>query len=181
MLDTKSFNRLYAVDSSLTITGINADYRLRLRPEAQYEFVMSLMNELSNKGALNISVNTAGFSLNSFAAKYNLKKEVLNHLISDLASNKGKSIIDAGNSLPENVHIAVNLLNAALGNTAMFRTDSAVNTFVNNSSLQDLELLVQNMNSGNVEAVIHLDCNPVYHLSNDFGYKNALKQSWISC
>ena len=175
-IDTKSFNRLYAVDSSLTITGINADYRLRLRPEAQYEFVMSLINELSNKGALNISVNTAGFSLNSFAAKYNLKKEVLNHLISDLASNKGKSIIDAGNSLPENVHIAVNLLNSALGNTAMYRTDSAVNTFVNNSSLQDLELLVQNMNSGNVQAVIHLDCNPVYHLSNDLGYRNALKK-----
>jgi molybdopterin-containing oxidoreductase family iron-sulfur binding subunit len=173
-VDTKSFNRLYTVDSSLTITGINADYRLRLRPEAQYEFVMSLMNELNNKGALNISVNTAGFSLNSFAAKYNLKKEVLNHLVADLASNKGKAIIDAGNSLPENVHIAVNLLNAALGNSAMFRTDSAVNILVNNSSLQDIEMLVQNMQSGNVGVVIHFDSNPVYHFAEDLGYKDAL-------
>ena len=121
-VETKSFNRLYCVDSSLTITGINADYRLRLRPEAQYEFVMSLMNEFANKGALKFSVNTSAFSLNSFASKYNLKKEVLNHLVSDLIANKGKSIIDAGNSLPENVHIAVNLLNEALGNSAMFRT-----------------------------------------------------------
>lgn len=173
--DTKSFNRLYTVDSSLTITGINADYRLRLRPEAQYEFIMSLMNELGNKGALNISVNTSGFSLSSFAAKYNLKKEVLNHLVSDLASYKGKAIIDAGNSLPENVHIAVNLLNAALDNSAMFRTDSAVNPLVSNSSSQDLELLVQKMKSGNVGAVIHLDSNPVYHFAEDLGYKNALE------
>jgi len=174
-INSKSFNRLYAVDSSLTLTGINADYRLRLRPEAQYEFVMSLMNELGNKGALNISVNTAGFSLNSFAAKYNLKKEVLDHLVSDLVFNKGKAIIDAGNSLPENVHIAVNLLNAALANSVMFRTDSSVNTLVNNSSLQDLELLVQNIQSGNVGVVIHLDSNPVYHFAKDLGYKESLK------
>ena len=52
-VDTKTFNKLYCVDSSLTITGNNADYRLRLRPEAQFEFVMSLINELSIKGALN--------------------------------------------------------------------------------------------------------------------------------
>ncbi len=175
-VDSKSFNRLYTVDSSLTITGINADYRLRLRPEAQYEFVMSLMNELAAKGALNISVNTSGFSLTSFAAKYNVKKEVLNHLVSDLASNKGKAIIDAGNSLPENVHIAVNLLNAALGNTAMFRIDSSAQTLLSYSSLQELETFAQNMNSGNVAAVIHIDCDPVYHFSNDLGYKNALKK-----
>ncbi|MCU0342686.1 MAG: TAT-variant-translocated molybdopterin oxidoreductase [Ignavibacterium sp.] len=175
-VNTKSFNRLYTVDSSLTITGMNADYRLRLRPEAQYEFVMSLMNELSNKGALNFSVNTSGFSLIRLAEKYNLKKEILNHLVSDLASNKGKVIIDAGNSLPENVHIAVNLLNTALGNSAMFRTDSALSNMINYSSLQELEELTEKMKSGSVSAVIHLDCNPVYHFASDLGYKDALKK-----
>ena len=131
-VDTKNFNKLYCVDSSLTITGNNADYRLRLRPEAQFEFVMSLMNELGSKGALNLSINTSGYSLNAFASKYHLKKKVLDQLVSDLASNKGKAIVDAGNSLAENVHIAVNLLNEALGNAAMFRNDSSTNTFVEN-------------------------------------------------
>ena len=175
-VDTKSFNRLYCVDSSLTITGINADYRLRLRPEAQYEFVMSLMNELSSKNALKFAVNTSGFSLKSFAAKYNLKNEVLNHLVSDLVMNRGKAIIDAGNSLPENVHVAVNLLNEALGNSDMFRSDSAVNTLVNYSSIQDLESLTQKMKSGNIGVVVHLDCDPVYHFANDLGYKDALSK-----
>ncbi len=175
-VDSKSFNRLYSVDSSLTITGINADYRLRLKPEAQYEFVMSLINELGNRGALNLSVNTSGFSLSTFAAKYNINKEVLNHLVDDLAANKGKSIIDAGNSLPENVHIAVNLLNASLGNSGMFRSDSSANTLLSYSSMQDFESLIQNMNSGNVGIVIHFDCNPVYHFANDLGYRDALKK-----
>jgi len=175
-VDTKTFNRLYCVDSTLTITGNNADYRLRLRPEAQFEFVMSLMNELGSKGALNLSVNTSGYSLIGFASTYNLKKKVLDQLVVDLASNKGKAIIDAGSSLAENVHIAVNLLNDALGNTAMFRSDSTVNNFVDNSSVKEIESLVQKMNSGQVAAVIHLDCNPVYHLASDYGYKDAVSK-----
>lgn len=173
-VETKSFNRLYCVDSSLTITGINADYRLRLRPEAQYEFVMSLMNELGNKGVLKINVSTSGFSLSSFVSKYNLNKEVLNHLVSDLSANRGKAIIDAGNSLPENVHIAVNLLNDALGNAAMFRSDSIPKTLVDYSSVKDLELLTQKMKSGNVAVILHIDCDPVYHFANDLDYKDAL-------
>lgn len=175
-VDSKTFNRLYCIDSTLTITGNNADYRLRLAPEAQFEFVMSLMNELSSKGALSLSVNTSGYSLNGFADKYNLKKKVLDQLVKDVASNKGKAIIDAGYSLPENVHIAVNILNEALGNSLMFRTDSSPVSLMENSSLQDFETLVQNMNNGNVAAVIHFDCNPVYHLPNDYGYKKALNK-----
>lgn len=175
-VDTKTFNRLYCVDSTLTITGNNADYRLRLKPEAQFEFVMSLMNGLSSKGALSLSVNTSGYSLNGFAAKYSLNKKVLDQLVNDLAGNKGKSIIDAGSSLPENVHIAVNLLNEALGNSAMFRSDSAVTSLMENSLPQEFESLVQNMNSGNVAVVLHFDCNPVYQLPNDLGYKKALSK-----
>jgi MoCo/4Fe-4S cofactor protein with predicted Tat translocation signal len=175
-VQSKSFNRLYCIDSTLTITGNNADYRLRLRPEAQFEFVMSLMNELSSKGALNLSVNTSGYSLSGFTTKYNLNKKVLDQLVKDLASSKGKAIVDAGSSLSENVHIAVNLLNEALGNSALFRSDSSISSLVENSSVQEIELLIQKMNDGNVAAVIHFDCNPVYHLAQDFGYKKALSK-----
>ncbi|MDP2365758.1 MAG: TAT-variant-translocated molybdopterin oxidoreductase, partial [Ignavibacteria bacterium] len=175
-VETKSFNRLYCVDSALTITGNNADYRLRLRPEAQFEFVMSLMNELSSKSALNHSANTSGYSLSGFASKYKLKKKVLDQLVNDLASNKGKAIIDAGSALAENVHIAVNLLNEALGNSAMFRTDSSASSLIENSSVQEIESLIQKMNEGNVAVVIHFDSNPVYHLAQDFGYKKALSK-----
>ena len=58
----------------------------------------------------------------------------------------------------------------------MFRSDSSVNTFVENSSVQEIESLVQKMNDGNVAAVIHFDSNPVYHLAPDFGYKKALSK-----
>ena len=147
-----------------------------LRPEAQFELIMSLMNELNLKGSLNLSIDTSGYSLSSFALKYNLKKQVLDRLVSDLISNKGKAIISAGNILPENTHIAVNILNEALGNSVMYRTDSTVNTLSELSSNKDIEFLVQNINLGTVSAVIHIDCNPVYHFAQDLNYKNALNK-----
>lgn len=175
-VDTKKFNRLYVVESNLSLTGINSDYRLRLRPDAQFEFVMSLISELKSKGVINVALDTSTFSLSSFATKYNLKKEVLSDLVSDLTANKSKAIIDAGNSLPENVHIAVNILNAALDNGSMFRKDAVKNNFIEPSTLSDFEKLVTGMNAGNVAAVIHIDCNPVYQLPPDLGYEKALQK-----
>ncbi len=67
-------------------------------------------------------------------------------------------------------------MNEALGNSAMFRSDSSATTLVENSSVQEIESLIQKMNDGNVAAVIHFDCNPVYHLAPDFGYKKALSK-----
>lgn len=175
-IDSKKFTRLYVFESNLSLTGINSDYRLRLRPEAQYDFVMSLIQELKNKGAINLQLNTSGYSLKSFASKFNLDLTILNNLVDDLISNKGKTIIDAGNSLNENVHIAVNLLNASLGNNQMFRTDSAVSKLFDLTNADEFESLVAKMNAGNVAAVIHFDSNPVYHLSPEFDYKKALSK-----
>jgi len=173
-VNKKSFNRLYVVESNLTLTGINSDYRLRLRPESQIEFVYFLLKELTRKGAINISMSTDGYSLESIASKYNLKTEVLTHLVDDLISNKGKTIIDAGSSLDENVHGAVNILNEALGNFAMFRTDSSQISLTSLSPMKDFEELVQKAYSGNVASIIHFDCNPVYNLPVDLGYVKAL-------
>jgi MoCo/4Fe-4S cofactor protein with predicted Tat translocation signal len=175
-VNSKKFNRLYVIESNLSLTGLNSDYRLKLRPESQYEFVMSLINELKIRGAINSAANTSSFSLSSVAVKYNLKKKVLDYLISDIISNKGKTIIDAGNSLSEKVHIAVNLLNAALGNSKLYRTDSSKNNLVEYSTVKDFEQLVTNINNDNVAAVIHLDCNPVYHFASDLGYEKALQK-----
>ena len=179
-VDNKKFNRLYFIDSSLTITGINSDYRMRIKPEAQLEFILSLMNEVVKKGAINSEINTAGFDLTNFAKKYKLDLTVLNYLVSDLISNKGRSIITAGNSLPENVHVAVNLLNEALGNTNMYRTNAASVELAEQSTKEEFETLIQKMNNGSVAAVINLDCNPVYHFADDLSFEKALAKVPLS-
>ncbi|MFO7446605.1 MAG: TAT-variant-translocated molybdopterin oxidoreductase [Ignavibacteriaceae bacterium] len=172
--NVKGFNRLYAVEGNMSLTGMNADYRLRLNPAAQFEFVTALLNEVGRRGAANYGSGSA--SLNSVADKYKLSKEKLNFLVDDLIKNRGASIVHAGSALPENVHIAVNKLNEALGNSSLYRTDTAPVSLMPLAPRQEWESLITSMNNGYVSSVIHFDSNPVYHLPEDYGYTNALKK-----
>ena len=174
--EAKNFNRLYVVEGNMSITGANADYRLQLRPDAQYDFVMSLLKEVSNKLGTGVPFNLSSFSLNTFAKTYSLNTKKLKHLVDDLVSNKGKSIVNAGRSLPEEAHIAVNYLNEILGNKNLYRNDSVPVSTYPLSSKSEIEALVSDMNSGKVGTVIHFDSDPVFNFPDDLGYADALKK-----
>ena len=172
----KKFNRLYAVEGNLSLTGMNADYRFRLRPHAQLEFIKSLIAEIAKKTGKSININGGSNSLLEFSKKYGISQKKLDTLVNDLVKHQGKSIIHCGTTLPEEVHIAVNYLNDLLGNNALYRSDAAEVTLLPLTKNIEWENLIAKMNSGKVGALIHFDCNPVFHLSDDFGYETALKK-----
>ncbi|MBZ0200256.1 MAG: TAT-variant-translocated molybdopterin oxidoreductase [Ignavibacteriaceae bacterium] len=163
--DIKNFNRLYVVEGNMSLTGINADYRLRLRPDAQHEFTSALLE----------AVNGSLSSLNSFAKTYDLNTGKLKALVNDLKQNRGKAIVYAGSTLPEAVHLTVNAINNALSADALFNPQTEIEHHPL-ATADEFNSLVKSMNSGMVAAVIHYDSNPVYHLSQDIGYKTALKK-----
>lgn len=169
------FNRLYVVEGNLSLTGMNADYRLRLRPDAQLEFVLTLLKELSNQGQSVSGLNLNNYSLKSFVKKYSLDDKKLKHLMADLLNNKGRSIIYAGNSMPEDVHIAVNYLNELLGNNTLYRTDSTRINVMSLSTNTELTELAAKMKAGNVAVLINLNSNPAYHLPGDLSFREGLK------
>lgn len=170
-----NFNRLHVVEGNLSLTGMNADYRIPLRPHAQFDFVMSLIDEVGRKLGKQISFSNS-FSIGDFSKKYGLELKKLDILVSDLINNAGKSIVHAGTTLPEEVHIAVNYLNELLGNKALYRTDSANMSFFPFTEKNEWENLISKMNSGQVDVVIHFNSNPVFHLADDFGYEQALSK-----
>ena len=178
----KEFNRLYAVEGSASVTGMNADYRMILRTDAIEEFVLCLLNEfvtkekISNFGSdAGVSSKLQSYRLSEFAAKNNLSKEVVEHLITDLKKNQGSSFVTAGSMLPESTHIAVNMLNEVLGNSKLYVKDVSNVEQIPLSTKADLENLISDLKSGKVGAVIHFDSNPVYHLPSDYGYADAIK------
>ncbi len=183
IVDTKNLNKLYVVEGPMSLTGMNADIRLRLNPQLQFNFVLSLINELLNSNTIssaNLSNNVLNLikqnSLNSFAEKSGLKIAKLKNLVEELAKNKNEAIVYAGDSLPEEVHNLVNLLNDLLGNENL---QSFENGFIYNtgiSSSNDIKEFVENCNNGNVASVINFDANPVYELTDSFGIKDALKE-----
>ncbi len=175
VMKAKNFNRLYTVEGNLSLTGMNSDYRIPLRPHAQFDFVMSLISEVSKQTGKN-SIVGSSYSLTDFSQTHNVSIKKLKSLVSDILKHKGKSIVHSGTTLPEEVHIAVNYLNDMLGNTTLYRTDSAEVTLLPLSSPNEWSDLVAKMTSNQVGVIIHFNSNPVFHLADDFGYENALSK-----
>ncbi|MDH7603266.1 MAG: 4Fe-4S dicluster domain-containing protein [Melioribacter sp.] len=177
VIKSLNYNRLYAAESRMTITGMMADYRLRISPHRQFEFVMSLINELIKYGsAINLDKTAIKKFQNYSINNFNIHQEKLNNLINDLNNNRGKSIVYAGETLPEDVHIAVNLLNEILGNNKLYDYSISFKKQYENSTQEEILQLIDLMNSGEVDVVIHFDSNPVFHFPKDFGYDESIKK-----
>jgi molybdopterin-containing oxidoreductase family iron-sulfur binding subunit len=181
VVNGKRFNRLYSIEGAATLTGLNADYRIRLRTDAIEEFVMCLLNEFVVKKKLSgyaadskVTGVLQSYPINDFVTKFGLQGDAVESLINDLLKNQGSSIVYAGSKLPESTHIAVNLLNEVLGNTKLYSQESSRVDLMPLSTKSEIEILVSNMQAGKVGVVIHFDVNPVYHLANDYGYADAL-------
>ena len=176
------FSRLVVAESGMSVTGMNADLRLKLRPEQQLDFVLALLNELvvvrqQSRYALDKDVTGAlsGYSLQKFASQNNVDPKWIESIVSYMMKYRSGSIVYAGDRLPESVHIAVNLLNEVLGSTALYSEDQARVTLKPYTSTDDWESLISAMKSGNVGVVVHFETNPVFHLPRDYGFAEALK------
>lgn len=180
VMSKNDFSRLYSVEGAMSLTGSNADYRIRLKTDLIEEFILALINELASVKKISsyesaISQVVSGFELNAFTKKHNINKEAVEQLVNDLAENQGKSIAFAGLMLPESAHIAVNLLNEIIGGTKLY-AESVNNTEIPLSGKEEIAELIAKMNSGSVGAVIHYDTNPVYHWPKDYNYEEAIKK-----
>jgi molybdopterin-containing oxidoreductase family iron-sulfur binding subunit len=173
------FNRLYVVEGRMSATGMMADYRFRLSPDRQFDFVMSLINEIGKHTskisiAENIKSKIADFSISKYENV--IGKDNVNRLINDLLKNAGRSIVYAGETLPVEVHIAVNLLNEILGGASLYDYTSSFKSLMKQSTSEELSKLVDSMKNEKVSVIVHFDSNPVFTLSEDYGYASALKK-----
>jgi len=181
VVNKKEPNRIYAVEGATTLTGLNADYRMRLRTDAIEEFVMCLLNEFVAKKKLsafandsNISQGLAAYSLDDFAKKNNLNPKIVKSLVEDINKNQNASFVSAGDKLPESTHIAVNLLNEVIGGAKLYAQDAENVDIMPLSQPDDIKNLVSDMQDGKISMLIHFDVNPVYHFAPDFKYSSAM-------
>lgn len=176
------FNKLYQIEGNYSLTGAMADYRIRLTPENQYAFIMSIASEVVAKGksALTseaLASTLSGYSLSSFADQNKINRKVLDELVHDILAHGNKTLAVAGAIHPKSVHIAINLLNEVLGSV------SNVYNFKNTSQFQqplsdinEISALVSNINSGKVDVLINFDSNPVYHFPVDLGFAASYRK-----
>lgn len=182
---TKGMNKLVVFDSNYSLTGANADVRVRIKPSLQLHVVMGLAHEIIvNRKATRYAGNdSVGKVLSAFAAsskKLGVDPGLWSRLADDLIAAKGESLILAG-GLPtmtdnaKELQIAVNFLNSALendGNTVCFSQGHPSLK----ASHASLAKLIADIDKGNVRTLIMHKVNPVYGSPLGKKFVEALKK-----
>jgi len=159
--------RLYAIESTFSVTGSNADNRLRVKSSEVPLFIYALAAELS--GSVNGLSAFSGYS-NKFS-----NHEWIAALAEDLLENEGASVLTAGNEHAPEVHAAVAAINSALGNAGSTVTYHEVPHFDEQDNRVAFTELVAAMSNGEVDTVVLVGTNPAYTAPGDLGFAEALE------
>lgn len=144
-------NRLYAVETTLSLTGAKADHRLAVKPSEMTEVAKAIAKAVGVAGA---------------ASTYSNKW--VDVMAKDLVEHKGKSLVVAGDNQPPAVHALAHAINAALGNVGqtVIYTDP-LNADAEKIQAEGLKELVKDIDAGAVKLLAIIGGNPVYNTPAD--------------
>ena len=160
--DLHKLNRLYAVESQFSLTGANADHRLRMQASEVKQFAVDLASSLGALAGLNV-VNNAS---NDKRAKF------LAALVKDLKAAGAKALVTAGPRQPAMVHALAALMNQSLGSDCVTYTKPLMDR--SSSGVAALKALAGEMAAGQVSTLLILGGNPVYSAPADLQFGAAL-------
>jgi MoCo/4Fe-4S cofactor protein with predicted Tat translocation signal len=159
--DQAQMNRLYTVESTISLTGAMADHRLAMPPSQIEIITQALANRLGVEGAQAVELPEDTL-------------EFVETVAADLQQNQGNCIVIAGDGQPPSVHTLVHFLNQTLGNVG--RTVIHIEPVVENPILhnESIDQLVQEMQAGQVDVLVILGGNPVYTAPADLDFAGNL-------
>lgn len=169
-----TMSRLYVVESAWTITGTNADHRLRVRPSEVTAFAVALAGELVKRGVA-LPPNVAEALPKGLPAKLDAK--FVAAVAEDLIQSRGRVAIAVGHGQPKEVHALVHALHSALGavgNSVTYTTAIDAGRSLDRDSLNELG---QALDKGEVKTLVVVGGNPVYDAPVDFGFAERLQKS----
>ncbi len=146
--DKKEMSRHYQFETTLSITGANADYRTPIKPSQEGLVAAALYNAVARKmGGTTISAPSTDIKYVKEAA-------------AELVKAQGKALVVAGSNDPS-VQTIVNALNSMLGSYGSTIDLDAHATLKagNDAAMADF---VKDVAQGQVGAVIFYHVNPVY-------------------
>ncbi len=148
-------SRLYAVESLFTLTGMNADHRMRVAASAVLPVAAGIAAELGvNVGSLGSSSNVA------------LDRKWIAECAKDLKASGGKSLVVAGVRQPLAVHLLVAAINEKLG--AIGKTVELVESPAAISA--GIAELAASLNRNEVDTLVIVGANPIYNAPADLSW-----------
>jgi molybdopterin-containing oxidoreductase family iron-sulfur binding subunit len=159
--DFEKANRLYAVESQFSLTGANADHRLRMRSGDVKQFAMDLASALGAVPGLNV-MQGAGDKRAKFLAA----------AVKDLKAAGPGALVVAGARQPAIVHAIAAGINQSLGSAAVSYVKPLGDKV--DSGIDALKALTTEMASGQVQTLVILGGNPAYTAPADVQFGIAL-------
>ncbi|MGD0893136.1 MAG: TAT-variant-translocated molybdopterin oxidoreductase, partial [Terracidiphilus sp.] len=167
--DPNKLNRLYAIESTPTTTGLKAEHRLGLRASEIPAFAAELAKAVGASG-----VDAPAYQWTDAQQKF------LSVLAKDLKANTGKSAVIPGLYQDPSVTALAAAINSALGNTGKtVLVSSETASPVPSDQIGDLKALVADLNAGKVDWLVILNANPIYSAPADLGFPDAFNKAKI--
>ncbi len=170
----QQITRLYCADAGLSLTGMNADERLAVRPSA-IVYVAALLAQAIDAGhgdaALRAAIDAAANSPAAQALKQGKGGAFVAAIVSDLNHHKGRALLTAGDDASPLTHAIIVACNHALGNvgsTVAYHAEPVA------PSAARFAALVAQMQAGAIDTLLILGGNPVYDAPSDLNFSAAL-------
>jgi Fe-S-cluster-containing dehydrogenase component/anaerobic selenocysteine-containing dehydrogenase len=151
-------NKHIQVESIMSLTGSNADYRYTKSEADQRDILLGVLAGITGYGHVVKGEN----------------KDIITQIVKELKSNIGKSLLIAGSN-DVDAQVIVNKINASLGNYGKTVWVAKKNDEVIGND-ESFENLVSRMNSGKVGSVLFVGTNPVYNYHNSEKFISALSK-----
>ncbi len=178
--DGGHMNRVYAIESSVTLTGGISDHRVAVRAGAIKAVAAWLDAAISAKASPLPELGPAQAKPEAESLKDAKAAAFLEAVAADLLKNVGKSVVVAGQHQPAEVHALAHRLNALLGNVGrtVFYTEDA--NASETSDVAALKALADELNGGKVDTLLILGGNPVFNAPADLAFGDALAKAKTS-
>ena len=166
--ENTSMNRLYAIESSPTLTGAKADHRLALAASE----IENVARELSAAVGGGTATPAPPASVPRPGAP-DIARWVA-AIAKDLQAHKGRSVVVAGEFQTDGVRAAAKAINDALGNTGTTVVYGASIEAAPASGSSSIGELAQAIDAGQVELLVIMGGNPVFTAPVDLRFADRL-------
>jgi molybdopterin-containing oxidoreductase family iron-sulfur binding subunit len=165
----EKLNRLYAIESTPTTTGLKAEHRLGLRASEIPAFAAELAKAVGVTDVVAPSYAWTG-----------VQKKFLAALAKDLKTHAGKCVVISGLYQDASVAALAMAINNALGNTGktVLLTPGAAIPLLSDQ-IAGMKALVADLNAGKVDWLVILNANPIYDSPADLNFADAFNKAKV--
>jgi Fe-S-cluster-containing dehydrogenase component len=162
----KNMLRHIQFESGMSLTGSNADKRLKIKPSEEKILLSDLYNRIAEKTGNRMLPDVPSF------------REDLTELADELVAAKSRSIIISGTNNVD-IQIIINGINALLGN---YERCIDLNHPLNVASGIDSQMdsLVNDLNDGKIQALLMYNVNPAYDYPDQKKFIDGLNNTGLT-